>query len=303
MSDAPVLLQSPPASPFLKWVGGKGSLVSAYRPHFPPLPPGGRWHEPFIGGGALFFAFQPQRARLADVNPLLVDTWKTVRDDPEELLHLLRDMQARHSPVYYYEARARLNVLGGVMTPAERAAHFLYINRAGFNGLWRVSRAGKCNVPVGRHKSLDIVREGTIRAASAALRTGHVVIERADFAEAECHAEPGDTVYFDPPYVPVSATSSFTGYATEGFSDADQVRLRDLAARLAAAGVTVRLSNSVAPRVRELYAGEPFRVMEIQARRSVNSKADRRGPVGEVLVLAGPESEPAPERARGRAGR
>jgi DNA adenine methylase len=263
------------ARPFLKWVGGKGRLIVQLRPHLPA--PFKRYFEPFAGGAALFFALAPSRASLTDVNAELIDCYRTVRDRVDDVIVALR--RHRYAPEHYYRVRA--------LDPArlklpERAARTIYLNKTGYNGLYRVNRAGKFNVPMGRYTNPTVCDPENLRACSAALQG--VELERRDFAEQASRAKPGDFVYFDPPYDPMSATAAFTSYAPGGFGLDAQRRLADLFAALARKGVHVVLSNSDTPLVRELYRS--FRITPILAARSINSRGSRRGKVGEVLVTS-----------------
>lgn len=269
--------------PFLKWAGGKTQLLGPLLAHVDRLSPFGAYHEPFLGGGALYFELVASgrlggAARLSDANPALVTVYEVVRDDVEALIVRLREHAARHDEAHYYAVRAE--------APSERveqAARFIYLNKTCFNGLYRENAAGRFNVPIGRYTNPAICDEPVLRAASAALR-GAVVAHRG-FAAVLDVARPGDLVYFDPPYVPLSATASFTRYARDDFGDTDQVALAAVFRALAARGVKVLLSNSMTPRVRELYAG--FSVDTVLASRAVNSRGGGRGAVEEALVWSG----------------
>lgn len=284
-----------PTRPFLKWAGGKARLADAYRPYFdPPLSElrrtGGTWHEPFVGGGALFFEWLPKRAVLADVNPHLIDTYVALRDHLPALAERLGELEQAHDDDAYYAHRDRFNQLRGQLPLVERAALFIYFNRTGFNGLWRMNPRGELNVPVGSYASPSVLLLDRLTACSRALSRPGVELSCTDFASVEARARPGDLVYFDPPYAPLSFTSKFVSYAPDGFTAGDQARLRDVAARLVDSGVRVRVSNSSAPLVRELYGREPFLTVEVQARRFVNRDAAGRGPVTELLILGEPRA-------------
>jgi DNA adenine methylase len=260
--------------PFIKWAGGKRQLLPALLEHTPANPP--HYFEPFIGGGALFFALRPRKAVLADVNERLIRTYKGVRDNPDEVIRLLRGYP--HDATFFYRFReAEIDAA----TNAEVAAWFIYLNKTGFNGLYRVNRANRFNVPFGRYANPNICDEPTLRACSAALAGTELLV--ADFEVAVAKAKRGDFVYFDPPYVPLSTTSSFTSYTSGGFGPAEQTRLRDTARKLKKRGVRVLLSNSSAPFVRDLYS-TGFEVTEVSATRVVNSKATARGAIVELLI-------------------
>jgi DNA adenine methylase len=268
-------LDAPPkAAPFLKWVGGKTSLLPELLKHVPARRR--RYHEPFVGGGALFFAVQPKRAVLADGNAELVHCYQQVRDDVYGVL----DALARH--VYqrpHFEAVRALEPRR--LSPAARAARLIYLNKTCFNGLWRVNRAGRFNVPFGRYKNPRFNDPSALISASHALRG--VEILHATFEQALLRASPGDFVYLDPPYDPVSPTASFASYTADGFGWEDQKRLAYSCLLLNRRGVRFLLSNSATPRIRELYRG--FEQRMVRAPRFINSKADGRGRVDELLVF------------------
>lgn len=261
------------ARPFLKWVGGKRQLLDQMRPHLPVRF--GRLHEPFVGGGALFFALQPRRASLSDNNARLVATYRGVRDEPGRVIELLKEYP--HDKDFFLEAR---DWAIDDRPDAEIAAWFIYLNKTGYNGLYRVNKRNRFNVPFGNYRRPKICDEGGLRAASKALQG--VRLEQGDFAATARRARKGDLVYFDPPYVPLSMTSDFTKYTSTGFDADDQRRLRDVALVLKARGVHVLLSNSSAAWVRELYCD--FELIEVRARRAVNCQPSGRGEVKELLI-------------------
>ena len=266
--------------PFLKWVGGKGQLLGTLVDRIAVAGQFRGYHEPFVGGGALFFELTRQRARrngaaLSDANPHLIEVWQAVRSDVGPLIDALAVLKSRHDKDHYYAVRADVP-----STPLERAARVIYLNKTCFNGLYRENRRGGFNVPFGRYTDPPILDEENLRACSAALK--NVDIRCQDFVAAAARVRPHDLVYFDPPYVPVSRTSVFTQYRRGGFGEADQRRLADTFRDLADRGSRVLLSNSWAPLVHECY-GE-FAPLEVSASRNVNSRADRRGRVSEALV-------------------
>ena len=228
----------------------------------------------------MFFARQPERALLSDVNPELVGLYQAVRDDVEGVISALTRLAAAgHAAEAYYGVRTRYNTERRA-SQTSRAAMFLYLNKTCFNGLHRVNRRGEFNVPAGKYKNPRIVDSTNLRAASLALATAD--IRRAGFEELLGSARPGDFVYLDPPYVPVSATASFTAYAQEGFGPADQERLRDVYRELDRRGCRVMLSNSDVPFVRALYA--EWRIDVVQAPRAVSCDGAKRQSVSEVVV-------------------
>jgi DNA adenine methylase len=267
--------------PFLKWAGGKGRLIEQYRAFFPAKFH--RYYEPFLGGGAIFFHLHDrcQQAVLADLNDELVNVYHCVRDDVEAIIEILRKHQERHCRDYYYAVRANHRV----RSPIYRAARLIYLNKTCFNGLYRENSKGEFNVPMGRYKKPKVCDASTLKWASAALQRAEVVCEEfpaiLDRAEGD-----QDFVYFDPPYHPISATSSFTGYNRYGFSAADQQRLQQTFAELAARGVKVMLSNSDCPFIQDLY--QDFYIYRIQAARAINSNAKRRGKISELVITSYP---------------
>jgi DNA adenine methylase len=260
--------------PFLKWAGGKRQLLASLRRLAPR--DASTYFEPFVGGGALFFALQPKRAVLADVNERLIRTYKGVQNNVEEVIRQLEGFP--HKPEFFYEFREK-DIDAG--TDADVAAWFIYLNKTGFNGLYRVNRDNRFNVPFGRYVNPTICDKDTLRACSAALAKAKLLV--ADFASVVKEAGRGDFVYFDPPYVPLSVTSSFTSYTSRGFGHQEQKRLRDTARKLKKRGVRVLLSNSSAPSVCDLYA-EGFDITKVSATRLVNSKATARGAIVELLI-------------------
>jgi DNA adenine methylase len=235
--------------------------------------------EPFVGGGALFFSRRPGRALLTDINSSLVGAYAAIRDDLSGVISALRALAKRHSKEGYYEVRQRYNQ-GQRLSPAKRAAMFIYLNKTCFNGLHRVNRKGEFNVPVGSYKNPRILNEEGLQAASRALKHAH--LECAPFDALLEKAKPGDFVYFDPPYEPVSQTASFTSYARDGFSQEDQARLRDVYKALDRRGCKLMLSNSDVPFIRSLYS--EFEVETVAAPRAINCDAKGRGKVREVVV-------------------
>lgn len=260
--------------PFLKWAGGKRGLLEQIRPHLPASY--GRYYEPFVGSAALFFDQQPKRASLSDTNARLVATYRGLRDATDEVIERLRKL--RHDRDEYLTIRRR--PIDGE-SDATIAAWFIYLNKTGYNGLYRVNSRNEFNVPFGSYRNPTICDEPTLRACAAALRRADIRL--GDFEDAARRARPGDLVYFDPPYVPLSTTSSFTSYTPDRFGPEAQVRLRDIASRLARRGVHVVLSNSSAKAVVELYR-EEFDIVRIKARRSINSRGDGRRAITELLV-------------------
>lgn len=267
--------------PFLKWAGGKGRLIEQYRVFFPAHF--SRYYEPFLGGGAIFFHLHDrcQQARLADLNDELVNVYRCVRDDVEAIIEILHKHQKRHCRDYYYAVRANHRV----RSPLYRAARLIYLNKTCFNGLYRENSKGEFNVPMGRYKKPNVCDAATLKSASSALQCAELAC--AEFTDILHHAKGDqDFVYFDPPYHPISATSSFTGYSRYGFRAEDQQRLQHTFAQLAERGVSVMLSNSDCDFIRDLY--QDFYVYRIQASRAINSNAKRRGKISELVITSYP---------------
>ncbi len=268
--------------PFLKWVGGKGQLLPELLAQVEKARPFNRYHEPFVGGGALFFELTRlgglgrAKAFLTDTNPVLMAAYQGLREDVDGVVALLKQHTLMHGRDYYYDMRAR-----HFDDAVEQAARVIYLNKTCFNGLFRENSKGEFNVPMGSYKNPMICDEDNLRACAEALK--HAKLELRSFETVLDAAQVGDLVYFDPPYVPVSPTASFTAYDRKGFGPDAQRRLAEVFSSLDRKGVKVLLSNSYADLVHELY-GTAFKIEVVLASRRVNSRADRRGPVKEALV-------------------
>lgn len=262
--------------PFLKWAGGKGQLIQQYIPHFPKQF--STYYEPFLGGGAVFFHLLPSRSRLMDINPELVNVYCCVRDHVEALIDCLKHHRDRHGADYYYHVRASI-----YSSPIERAARLIYLNKTCFNGLYRENSKGLFNVPIGRYKKPTICDAELLCATSSALRSTCIELSSFETVLQDANGSQ-DFVYLDPPYHPISATSKFTSYNRYAFTENDQIQLRDTFVTLAERGVNVMLSNSDCPFVRDLY--QDFTIYTIVASRAINSNAEKRGKITEVLVTS-----------------
>ncbi len=283
-ASSPVVSSPIPAEPVLKWAGGKRRLVEQYARHFRPRGGFGNYHEPFFGGGAVYFwlwnegRLKDKHCFLSDINPELVNLYQMLQSCPSPLYILLEEHQQQHGEEHYYAVR---KTQPAQLSPIERAARLLYLNRTCFNGLYRENSKGEFNVPMGRYANPRILHQPGLEAASLALSPATIACQR--YSEVEAQAQPGDLVYFDPPYHPLNPTSSFTSYTQHDFSENDQVELAGLFRRLSERDVKVRLSNSDAPLIRDLYRG--FKQVKIQAARAINSKADRRQKITELLII------------------
>jgi DNA adenine methylase len=268
------------ARPFLKWAGGKTQLLPQLARFYPRKDVVDRYLEPFLGSGAVFFHFkavvQPRRALLWDNNRELIETFQAVQSDVGRVINLLRKHQKQHGKEFFLAMRGKMP-----SSLAGKAARLIYLNKTCFNGLYRVNSRGLFNVPFGRHTNPGIFNEEWLRRASRELTNAK--IEARDFRLIELHAKKGDFVYFDPPYHPRSSTSYFTAYTRESFGEADQRELAEVYRALDKKGCLLMLSNSDTPLIRELYRN--FAIHEVVARRAINSRADRRGPIRELLVI------------------
>lgn len=273
--------------PFVKWVGGKRQLLEQFKLMnlYPPEnfdPKTGRYFEPFVGGGAVFFDLLPKKAFLSDMNNELVITYNVIKTDVESLIKSLKKHQ--NTKEYFLKIRAK-DVIK--LTNIEIASRFIYLNRTCFNGLYRVNSHGGFNVPFAGNKNPLICDEINLRKISKALK--YVEIKKQDYKEVLKKAKKGDFVYFDPPYYPINKTSSFTSYTKEAFLEKEQIELRDTFVELTKRGCFVMLSNSDTPFINKIYKeikinGKLIRVTQVYAGRAINSDASKRGKITEVLV-------------------
>jgi DNA adenine methylase len=285
--------------PLLKWAGGKRQLLPALRGFYPVAF--NRYIEPFFGSGAVFFDLHAserlagKHAWLVDDNADLVGCYRMLVSRTDEVIAELRTLAAEHDArgsEFYYEVRdARFNPMrasSGAYTP-EMAAMLIYLNRTGFNGLFRLNKAGAFNVPAGRYTNPRIVDEAHLRQVAAALGSRGVTLSQGSFDGALLEAGKGDFVYCDPPYAPVSRTACFANYTAKGFRQDDQARLQHALIAAAERGAHVVLSNSSAPDIERLYSTSEarraqLRIERVKARRAINSRAESRGPVTELVI-------------------
>ncbi|WP_032121107.1 DNA adenine methylase [Clostridium amazonitimonense] len=267
-------------TPVVKWVGGKRQLLPEIRKFIPSRIT--TYYEPFIGGGAVLFDIQPKKAVINDVNCELVNLYEVIKDYPDELIEDLK--KHKNEEDYFYQLREldRVEENYSKLSNIEKASRIHYLNKTCYNGLFRVNRAGQFNSPFGRYKDPNIVNEITIRAVSKYLNEANIKFLCCDFEESLKGIKKGAFVYFDPPYDPVSDSSSFTGYAKGGFNRSEQIRLKQLCDNLNSKGIKFLLSNSSTEFIMDLY--RDYNIEIIQAKRAINSKADERGEVDEVLV-------------------
>jgi DNA adenine methylase len=274
------------AGPIVKWVGGKGQLKEVILKEFYRLHPDKitRYYEPFAGGLSVFFALVAARrigsALLSDTNHELVILYQQVRKDPKPLIRHLKRLSKEHgfSEEAYYAIRAQCP-----KSPAAIAARFLYLNRTGFNGLYRVNKSGDFNVPYGHHKKPPrVLNEDALKVAHLALQCADIIIGPFQPMIGTALHEGHGVLYLDPPYWPTRPTASFTAYTPFGFGQVQQVDLARVFQSLTHAGMSALLSNSDVPETRELY--KDFVIKKVTARRNINSDGQKRGPVNELLV-------------------
>jgi DNA adenine methylase len=259
--------------PFLKWAGGKRQLLPELRRSVPRTF--GRYYEPFVGGGALFFDLCPCRATLSDTNQELIHTYLAIRDEPENVINYL-ELLGENTRESFYTVRS-MDVR--LLPYAHKAARMIYLNKTCFNGLYRVNKRGLFNTPFGQYKNPLILDRHTLMEASRAL--SKATIKCQDAFQIDPH--PGDLVYFDPPYYPRD-NQSFTSYTSQGFTEEQHVQLANFAKQLLEKGVCIILSNSDTPFTRRIYKG--LRVEVVKARRSINRDATKRGVITELLVTS-----------------
>ncbi len=280
-------------SPFLKWAGGKTQLLDVFTKFYPRRF--NRYYEPFLGGGAVFFHLctlgKVQRAAISDVNKALVNCYVTIRDNFEGLVERLSELQTRaHDKKFYYEAaRPRFNTLRlatGLEGDVEKASLLIYLNRTCYNGLYRVNSKGEFNVPWGYYKNAQVCDEETLKAVRAWLKRTEIEIRCEDYKTALDSPRDGDFVYIDPPYQPLSLTSSFTDYTNQGFDLSDQKILGKCVSELDARGCFVMISNSHVPQIKEIYrsVAEKGRLETVYASRAISSVGTGRGKIPEYLI-------------------
>lgn len=280
----------PGVKPFLKWAGGKGLVVPQLRKLIPGLGATNRYFEPFLGGGAVFFALRPRRAKLGDLNEALVTTYKVVKDDVGQLISTLRRMRPPSREREYYSVRDSFNDLSSRVDALSKvelidfAASFIWLNHTCYNGLYRVNRSGGFNVPYGFYQRPSIFSIPALEAASQALRSAHTSIIVGDYEATLEDAGAGDLAYLDPPYDPVSETASFTAYTSGGFGREEQERLSRAVHRLTDRGCKVVLSNSSSDLIRNLY--HDYRIETVSVPRAINCVGSKRSRVDELIVIA-----------------
>ncbi len=271
------------AKPFLKWAGGKRQLLDIFDKIFPKGFK--RFYEPMVGGGAVFFHLETNKAIINDSNKDLIRTYQVVRDNLVKLIEKLKKLKKRHKEKFYYQKRDQFNSLKlqEEITKKEKiklAALFIYLNRTCFNGLYRVNQKGEFNVPIGSYKNPRVCNEENLIAVNKKLQNTKILCQ--DFEKAVDSVKTDDFVYFDPPYDPINETSNFTQYTNGGFGKKGQKRLAKTFKELDKKGAKVALSNSNTDFINDLY--QKFNIHTLKAKRSINSNGDDRGKIKEVLV-------------------
>ena len=268
-------------SPFLKWVGGKRQIMPEIVALLPPKIETFTFIEPFIGGGALLFNLQPKKAIINDANEELINVYITIRDHSDELI---KDLEThRNESDYFYELRAldRLDSFK-TLSSIKRASRLIFLNKTCFNGLYRVNNSGEFNSPFGRYKNPNIVNRPILKAVSNYLNNPSIEILSGDYNDVLNKASKKSFIYFDPPYHPVSSSSSFTGYVQGGWTEDDQIRLREVCDNLTLKGIKFLLSNSATSFIKDQYS--KYNITTVQATRAINSDAEKRGEVDEFLI-------------------
>lgn len=268
-------------SPMLKWVGGKRQLLLDIIPMIDDKC--STYVEPFIGGGAVLFSMQPKKATINDYNQELINVYKMVRDNLDELLDELKVHEKNNSSDYYYEIRALDREENfKKMSDVKKAARIIYLNKTCYNGLYRVNSSGQFNSPYGRYKNPNIVNEAVLKAISKYFNSNEIEILNGEYRDALKNLDKNSFVYLDPPYMPISSSSSFTGYTEGRFGYANQVELKEECDKLTRQGIRFLQSNSDCEVIRELY--KDYKMKTVKAKRSINSVAKKRGEINEVLI-------------------
>lgn len=273
--------KNPLVLPILKWVGGKRQLLDGIEPLIPKCS---TYYEPFIGGGAVLFSRQPEKAVINDSNQELINVYLTIKEEPEALIEKLNEHKEKNSEDYFYRIRAldRDKKVFEHMTNVERAARSIYLNKTCYNGLFRVNSSGEFNSPWGRYKNPNITNETTINALHSYFNKANIIIKCGDYRVALKGIRKGAFVYLDPPYMPISSSASFTGYTAGGFGEKEQIILKEQCDALNAKGIQFLLSNSSCPFIEDLY--KDYIIEHVNAKRAINANPEKRGDIREVLV-------------------
>jgi DNA adenine methylase len=268
-------------SPVVKWVGGKRQLLPVINNN---LPKNYNYYcEPFLGGGAVLFNIQPKKAIVNDLNSELMNVYKVIKTNVDELLLDLK--KHKNESDYFYKMREldRDKKKYDELTNIEKASRILYLNKTCFNGLFRVNNAGEFNTPFGRYKNPNIVNDEVLNAVNYYFNDAEIIFYNNDYKTVLESLKKNSFVYLDPPYDPVSDTSSFTGYNKGGFNRKEQIRLKKFCDALNDKGIKFLLSNSATDFIKKLYK-EDYNLQIVKAKRSINSVSSRRGQIDEILV-------------------
>jgi DNA adenine methylase len=263
--------------PFLSWAGSKRKLLKFLQPFIPQAY--NKYYEPFLGGGAMFFHLAPRRAEISDASPSLVATYKAIRTDPDSILRLLRPLAPNRDNFAKYKASTP-------RTPATKAAQFIFLNKACWNGLYRVNADGIFNVPFGRPKTDFLVNEENFYRCAEQLRRREVSTKCQDFESISNRVEKGDFVFLDPPYVTSHNMNGFVDWNESLFSWDDQIRLARMAAKLVRRGANVLITNADHPDVHELYRS--FHYKQLNRYSTLASNKKHRGSTSEAIFVGGP---------------
>lgn len=267
-------------TPAVKWAGGKRQLLPIIQNFIPKKY--NKYYEPFIGGGAVLFHLQPKNAVLNDINEELINMYKVIKDNLADLIEDLKTHKNEAEYFYYLRELDRDKEDYNKLNEVQKASRTIYLNKTCYNGLFRVNRAGEFNTPFGSYKNPNIVNEITLKALSHYLNDSNITLLNKDFEDSLADIKKGNFVYFDPPYDPISNSANFTGYSKGGFAKEEQIRLKNLTDKLHNNGVKFLLSNSNTNFIRDLY--KDYKIEIIQAKRVINSKANLRGGIEEVLI-------------------
>lgn len=269
--------------PALKWIGGKTQLLSTIVPLLPDNY--NTYCEPFVGGGALLFHVQPHTAIINDINTEIITAYNVIKYDVENLIVELKTFKNESDFYYWVRSWDRDTDAYNNISDIKKAARILYLNKTCFNGLYRVNNQGKYNVPFGKYKNPNIVNEVVLRHISEYFNKCDITILNADYTKV-LESLPRDSfVYLDPPYDPLTKTANFTKYSSNGFSQDDQIELKEICDKLTSGGVKFMLSNSSTEFIKNLYSdGGKYNIIEVDAARKVNCVASKRGKVSEVIV-------------------
>ncbi len=266
-------------APILKWVGGKRQLMEEIIKYIPNEY--NTYYEPFIGGGAVLFSLQPENAVINDINSELINVYRVIKNNLNELLEDLK--KHKNNEQYFYKIRGldrteEYNRLSNV----EKASRIIFLNKTCYNGLYRVNSSGHFNAPFGKYKNPNIINEKRLLAIHDYFVNNNIKILNTDYYNSLKDISKHDFVYFDPPYHPISDSSNFTNYSKDGFDENDQIKLKEVCDELDSKGIKFLLSNSNSEFIKSLY--KEYKIEYVSAKRNINSKASKRGAIKEVLV-------------------